>query len=345
MVSPSYSIHHIAVIGAGAWGTALACLLAEQGLAVRLWAHEPDVVDAIRSTGENTFYLSGISLPASIDVTNELAESVCRMDALVLAIPSHAMRTLLEQLRSFLPNPLPLIIATKGIEEDSLCLMSQVVESVLSSSWDPFVTVLSGPSFALEVSLNKPTTILLAGENTDLVSSLQQVLLTPSFRVYTSHDLVGAQIGGALKNVMAIASGIVDGLALGFNARAALITRGLAEMIRLGAAMGAETSTLYGLSGMGDLVLTCTGSLSRNYTVGLKLGQGRSLAHILEETKTIAEGIRTTRAVVGLANRYHVEMPIVGSVSDVLFHGHNPSQLVHNLMTRTAKRETEGTPL
>lgn len=345
MVPPSHSIHNITVIGAGAWGTALARLLAGQGLAVRLWAYEPEVVEAIRSTGENTSYLPGISLPASIYVTNTLEESVHQMDVMVLAVPSHAMRASLEQLQAFLTKPLPLIIATKGIEEDSLCLMSEVVESVLASSWHPFVTVLSGPSFALEVSRNKPTTILLAGENSELVSCLQRVLLTPSFRVYTGHDPVGAQIGGSLKNVLAIASGIVDGLDLGFNARAALITRGLAEMIRLGAAMGAATSTLYGLSGLGDLVLTCTGSLSRNYTVGLNLGQGKTLTHILKETKTIAEGIRTTRAVVGLANRYHVEMPIVRSVSDVLFHGHNPGQLVANLMTRTAKRETEGNPL
>ncbi|MGB0909519.1 MAG: NAD(P)H-dependent glycerol-3-phosphate dehydrogenase, partial [Nitrospirales bacterium] len=228
---------------------------------------------------------------------------------------------------------------TKGIEEESFYLMSDIVESRLPSNWHPFLTILSGPSFALEVCQEKPTTILLAGTTPGLVTDLQNVFLTPHFRVYAGHDMIGAQIGGALKNVMAIASGIVDGLDLGFNARAALITRGLTEMTRLGTAMGADVSTLSGLSGLGDLVLTCTGSLSRNYTVGLKLGQGLTLDDILSQTTTVAEGIRTTRAAIGLAKKHNIEMPIVEGVYDVLFTRNDPRHTVTKLMGRVAKVE------
>ena len=336
------SVRTTSIIGAGAWGTALARLLAMQGMSVRLWAYESEVVKAIRSKRENTFYLSGVTLPNSIQVTGELAESVNSADLLILAVPSHAMHSIISQLQPSLTDPLPLVLATKGIEEGSLHLMSQVVETVLSSSWSPYLTVLTGPSFALEVCQGKPTTILLAGEDADLVTCLQQIFMTPLLRIYAGRDVIGAQIGGALKNVMAIAAGIVDGLELGFNARAALITRGLAEMIRLGVVLGGEISTFYGLSGLGDLVLTCTGPLSRNYTVGMKLGRGLKLDQISSETKTVAEGIRTTRAAVGLANRYAVEMPIARGVFSVLFEGKNPGEAVGDLMSRAAKSETDG---
>lgn len=335
------SIQTISIIGAGAWGTALARLLAFKGYTVRLWAYEQEVVEAIRSRRENTVYLPDVGLPDSLCVTGELAESIFGPDLILLAVPSHVMGRIAEQLRPHLKNPIPVTIATKGIEEDSLRLMSQVIDTSLPSSWHQGVTVLSGPSFALEVCQGKPTTILMAGRNPELVATLQQVFLTPQFRVYGGRDVIGAQIGGALKNVMAIAAGIADGLELGFNTRAALITRGLAEMIRLGMAMGAEVSTLYGLSGLGDLVLTCTGPLSRNYTVGVKLGQGSNLQKIVSETRTVAEGIRTTRAAVGLANRHRIEMPIVQGVSEVLFEGKDPSQAVKELMTRAAKEEVD----
>ncbi|GJL54431.1 MAG: glycerol-3-phosphate dehydrogenase [NAD(P)+] [Nitrospirales bacterium] len=330
----------ISVIGAGSWGTALARLLARKGYTVRLWAHEQEVAESIHTTHCNTLYLPDFLLPDSLSATASLAEAVRETDLLLLAVPSHAMHTILEQLHPHLTKPLPITIATKGIEEHSLSLMSNIVEHVLPHPWHPFVTILSGPSFAREVCQEKPTTILLAGHTGDLVTQLQQVFLTPQFRVYAGHDMIGAQIGGALKNVMAIASGIVDGLELGFNTRAALITRGLAEMIRLGIAMGADVSTLYGLSGLGDLVLTCTGSLSRNYTVGLQLGQGLSLDDILSHTSTVAEGIRTTRAAAGLAQRHNIEMPIVDGVYHVLFTQMDPRQAVANLMTRAAKVES-----
>ena len=334
------SIQTISVIGAGSWGTALARLLALKGFTTRLWAYEQEVVQSIQSTHHNVLYLPSIPLPESLSATGSLAEAVEATDHILFAVPSHAMHTILEQLRPHVSEPLPVTIATKGIDETSFRLMSDIVESLLPNSWQPFVTVLSGPSFALEVCQEKPTTILLAGITPELVTHLQQVFLTPQFRVYAGHDKIGAQIGGALKNVMAIASGIVDGLELGFNTRAALITRGLAEMIRLGVAMGAEVSTLYGLSGLGDLVLTCTGSLSRNYTVGLKLGQGATLDEILSQTTTVAEGVRTTRAAAGLAKKHQVEMPIVEGIHQVLFAGMNPRQAVSNLMSRAAKGET-----
>ena len=335
------SIQTISVIGAGSWGTALGRLLALKGFTTRLWAYEQEVVQSIQSTHHNVLYLPSILLPDTLTATGSLSEAVQSTDLILLAVPSHAMHTIVEQLGRYVSDPLPVTIATKGIEEESYQLMSDIVESLLPDTWSPFITILSGPSFALEVCQQKPTTILLAGSTTDLVAQLQQVFLTPSFRVYAGHDKIGAQIGGALKNVMAIAAGIVDGLELGFNTRAALITRGLAEMIRLGVAMGAQVSTLYGLSGLGDLVLTCTGSLSRNYTVGLKLGKGATLDEILSQTSTVAEGVRTTHAAAGLAQKLDVEMPIVEGVHQVLFAGMNPQHAVTNLMSRAAKGETE----
>ncbi len=332
-------IKTISVIGAGSWGTALARLLARKGFTIRLWAYEQEVVQSIRDSHSNSLYLPNVLLPDSLSATHSLAEAIDSTDLLLLAVPSHAMRQTFEAMSLKTLNPIPVTIATKGIEETSLNLMSDIVTSKLPSAWHSYVTILSGPSFALEVCQEKPTTILLAGRLPELVTELQNVFLTPHFRVYAGHDMIGAQIGGALKNVMAIASGIVDGLDLGFNARAALITRGLAEMTRLGTAMGAEVSTLSGLSGLGDLVLTCTGSLSRNYTVGLKLGQGSKLDDILSHTPTVAEGVRTARAAMGLAAKHNIEMPIVEGVHQVLFAGINPRQAVINLMSRTAKVE------
>jgi glycerol-3-phosphate dehydrogenase (NAD(P)+) len=340
MTMQNSPIKNISVIGAGAWGTALARLLASKGLKVWLWAYEQEVVETIQSTRENSLYLPHFPLPDSVRVTGNLAESVLESDMILFAVPSHAMGDIVGQLKPTLKLPVPVTIATKGIQEDSLRPMSQVVEDSLDASWKPFLTVLSGPSFALEVCQEKPTTVLLAGRNPDLVLALQPVFMAPHFRVYAGGDMIGAQIGGALKNVMAIAAGIADGLELGFNTRAALITRGLAEMIRLGVAMGADVSTLYGLSGLGDLVLSCTGSLSRNYTVGLHLGQGAKLETILSSTHTVAEGVRTTRAAMSLARHHGIDMPIVQGIHGVLFEGTDPLQAVNNLMTRSAKSET-----
>ncbi|PJA78659.1 MAG: glycerol-3-phosphate dehydrogenase, partial [Nitrospirae bacterium CG_4_9_14_3_um_filter_51_5] len=244
-MTPS-SFRVLSVIGAGAWGTALAHLLATKGFNIRLWAHEPEVAEIIQRTRENSWYLPEVVLPNSIQATISLPDCVQGTDIILLAVPSHAMANMVKQLHLLLKEPLPIVIATKGIEEGTLQLMSQVVESHLPAVWHPFITILSGPSFASEVSRWKPTTILLAGRDFNLVNGLQQAFITPQFRVYAGRDMIGAQLGGALKNVMAIASGIVDGLDLGSNARAALITRGLAEMIRLGRAMGADITTFYG---------------------------------------------------------------------------------------------------
>lgn len=336
------SFQVISVIGAGAWGTALAHLLATKGFNIRLWAHEPEVVEVIQGTRENSWYLPGVVLPNSIQATNSLSDAVQNTELLVLAVPSHSMSTVISDLRPLLRQVIPITIATKGIEEGTLQLMSQVVEGHLPQQWHTSLTVLTGPSFAAEVSRWKPTTILLAGRDFNLVNRLQQVFLTPQFRVYAGRDVMGAQLGGALKNVMAIASGIVDGLDLGFNARAALITRGLAEMIRLGRGLGADVSTFYGLSGLGDLVLTCTGSLSRNYQVGIQLAKGHDAASLQSSTRTVAEGIPTTRAAMALAEQYKVDMPIVRGIYRVLFEKQNPRHVVSDLMSRTAKGETDG---
>ena len=341
MTSASFRV--LSVVGAGAWGTALAHLLATKGFNVRLWAYESEVVDSIHASRENSWYLPGVSLPNSIQPMNSLRDCLTGSDLLVLAVPSHAMNDMVQQLRPLLrKSPFPIAIATKGIEKDTLQLMSQVVESGLPEKWHPFITVISGPSFAAEVSRWKPTTILLAGRDFNLVSRLQQLFLTPQFRVYAGRDMIGAQLGGALKNVMAIAAGIVDGLELGANARAALITRGLAEMIRLGQAMGAEISTFYGLSGLGDLVLTSTGALSRNYQVGQQLAKGMTLEALQAKTRTVAEGVLTARAAMGLAEKHQVDMPIVQGVAGVLFEGQNPRHIVSDLMSRSAKGETDG---
>jgi glycerol-3-phosphate dehydrogenase (NAD(P)+) len=241
-------------------------------------------------------------------------------------------------------DPLPVVIATKGIEEESFLLMSEVVGQTLGSGMHDGLAVLSGPSFAAEVCAHLPTAVTLAGHDQALLKTLQTLFMTPAFRVYTAGDTVGVQLGGALKNVMALAAGVVDGLGLGHNARAALITRGLAEMIRLGMALGADPRTFYGLSGVGDLVLTCTGRLSRNYSVGLAVAAGQPLDEITTGMRGIAEGVRTSRAAFGLAKRHGVEMPIVQAVCDVLFHGKSCRQAVAELMERTAKDEYAGPP-
>jgi glycerol-3-phosphate dehydrogenase (NAD(P)+) len=329
----------IGVIGAGAWGTALARHVAEKGLSVTLWAHEKEVVDAIQSRHENLPYLPTVRLPASLRVTNDLTEATRNADCLVFAVPSHAARSVLQQIAGSLDGNVPVVSATKGIEEDSLKLITQIMEELLPPGMAARMLVLSGPSFATEVSRAQPTALCLAGKDAELVKQIQTLLMTPVFRIYADDDPIGVQLGGALKNVMALAAGVVDGLGLGANARAALITRGLSEMIRLGMAMGADPRTFYGLSGVGDLVLTCTGALSRNHSVGVRLGKGERIEAILESMHAVAEGVRTAKAALGLARRHHVEMPIVQEVHNVLFSGKSCRQAVGDLMERHAKEE------
>ena len=331
----------VAVIGAGAWGTALARLLSEKASTVRLWAYEPDVVEAIRTKRENTVFLPGVSLPESLVPTTGLEEAVQDAELLVFAVPSQFARTVLQAIGPLLGRrEVPLISATKGIEEDSLKLMTQVMHETLPTGVRDRLAVLSGPSFAAEVARGMPTAVTLAAAETELVKRLQTLLMTSSLRVYSSSDMIGVQLGGSLKNVMALAAGVVDGLGLGTNTRAALITRGLAEMVRLGSAMGGDARTFSGLSGMGDLVLTCTGTLSRNHTVGVRLGRGEALADILGSMQAVAEGVRTSRGALGLARRFQVDMPIVQEVNAVLFDGKPCRQAVGDLMERTAKEET-----
>lgn len=330
-----------AVIGAGAWGTAMANLLAAKGMPVKMWAYEREVVEAIRKKRENTLFLPGVNLHENITPTGSLPDAMRQCTLIVFAVPSHAARTVLSQLTPLLSSPVAFISATKGIEEDTLMLMSDVMKELLLPMMHRAVIVLSGPSFAQEVSRGLPTAVALAGDDPLLLKRVQGLLMTPSFRIYTSNDLIGVQLGGALKNVIAIAAGVVDGLKLGHDARAALITRGLAEMVRLGTAMKADPQTFYGLSGLGDLILTCTGALSRNYTVGVRLGKGDTLEEVFKDTRTVAEGVRTARAARDLAKKHQVNMPIVEEVCQVLFEGKLSRQSVVELMERAARDETD----
>ena len=332
-------VRHVAVIGAGAWGTALARHLAEKQVPVCLWAHEPEVVQAIRLRRENAVYLPGVLLPPALSATNVLADAITGADCLIFAVPSHVARPVLSRIATLLPQPVPFVSATKGIEEETLALVTQVMQAVLPAHMQESLLVLSGPSFASEVSRGKPTALCLAGRDAGMVKSIQSLFMTPNFRVYADDDLIGVQLGGALKNVMALAAGVVDGLELGHNARAALITRGLAEMVRLGVAMGADPRTFYGLSGVGDLILTCTGPLSRNHSVGVRLGKGERLEGILASMQAVAEGVRTAKAALGLALRCGVDMPIVQEVNAVLFADKPCRQAVGDLMEREAKGE------
>src|SRR6058998_1345526 len=335
------TFQRVAVIGAGAWGTTLARLLADTGLHVRLWAYEREVVEAIRHKHENTLFLPGVRLPTSLSPTISLGEALQDRELLVFAVPSHAARAVLRQIGPLLSGPIPLVSATKGIEEGTFQLMSQVIQETLPPGMHRSLAFLSGPSFAAEVCRGQPTAVVLAGEDVELVRRLQALLMTPFFRVYAGTDLIGVQLGGALKNVMALAAGVVDGLGLGHNTRAALITRGLAEMVRLGTVMGADARTFAGLSGIGDLVLTCTGGLSRNRGVGVQLGQGKKLADILAGTRTVAEGVGTAKAAKALAERHRVEMPIVREVCAVLFEGKDSRRAVTDLMERAARPEID----
>src|SRR5262245_20120811 len=336
------TIQRIGIIGAGAWGTALAKHLTEKGLHIMLWAYEHDVVDCVTSKREHQLFWLAAVLPPSLTVTNTQAKGVTNYDGQPHVVPAPVARLVLQQVAPLLSRAIPLVSATKGVEEDTFKLMTQVMQDVLPASHHDQLMVLSGPSFATEVSQGQPTALCLAGTNPSLVASFQTAFMTSSLRIYADSDVVGVQLGGALKNVMALAAGIVDGLGLGNNTRAALITRGLAEMVRLGTAMGADPRTFYGLSGVGDLVLTCTGALSRNHMVGVRLGQGERLEAILSGMHAVAEGVRTAKAALGLAHRHRVEMPIVQEINSVLFEGKSCRRAVTDLMERQAKAEKGG---
>jgi glycerol-3-phosphate dehydrogenase (NAD(P)+) len=334
----------IAVIGAGAWGTALAIVLGHNGgHAVTLWAHEADVFDTMILRHENTAYLPGCQIPENVAPTNDLAVALKNAEFVLSVMPSHHCRGVFKQMAPFLNSKMRFVSATKGIENTSLLRMSQVIgETVfLESGFTPKVSVLSGPSFARETAKGDPTAITVASFDEDLRNSVQQNFSGPTFRIYTSDDVIGVEMGGALKNVIAIAAGIVEGLGLGHNTAAALITRGLAEITRLAEACGARRETMAGLAGMGDLVLTCTGGLSRNRTVGVHLGQGKKLPEIIAGMHgMVAEGVLTTNAVVGLAHKHGIEMPITDQMFAILNDGKQPKDAIRDLMVRPGKSES-----
>ena len=328
-----------AVVGAGSWGTALANHLAERGHPVTLWARDAQLARRLESERENATYLPGVALHPQIRATSDAGTAVRGTRVFISALPSRAVRTVWRLMAPLLPEAATLVSATKGIEVGSLLSMSQVLQDTLPANKAIDVAVLSGPSFAHEVSDKAPTAVVAAAHDRRLAEAVQRMFSTPTFRVYTSTDVIGVEIGGALKNVMALAAGVCDGLNLGANTRAALITRSLAEMTQLGVAMGARAQTFAGLSGLGDLVLTCTGQRSRNHSVGVQLGQGRELSDILSHMRMVAEGVTSAGCVVALADRHDVEMPIAEKIN-ALLQGHlSPHEAVMKLMTRTLKHE------
>jgi glycerol-3-phosphate dehydrogenase (NAD(P)+) len=330
-----------AVVGAGSWGTALAGLLAKKGQAARLWAFEESVVDSVNRYRQNTLYLPGVSLPPTLHATSDLVEAVRDAAYVVSVSPAQHVRAVMTEAAPAIRPDALIISASKGIELGTLQTMAEVLRDVLPPETAEAAVFLSGPSFALEVARELATAVTVASGSPDAAGRAQALFQTGYFRVYTSTDVAGVELGGALKNVIAIAAGMAVGLGLGHNATAALMTRGLAEITRLGVARGARARTLSGLSGMGDLILTCTGELSRNRHVGIELGQGRRLKAILAEMTMVAEGIDTARAALALARREGIEMPIVEQVHAVLFEGRHAREALETLMLREPKPEFE----
>ena len=333
----------IAVIGAGAWGTAIAIVLGRKGThRVRLWAHENEVCESIANKRVNELFLPGRQIPASVTATTDLASALAGSQIVVSVMPSQHCRNIFERMRPLIPAQALIVTATKGLEEGSLQRMSEVIGNVLKTDSDPTppIGALSGPSFAQEVARGDPTAITIASPDAALLRTVQQEFSDPSFRVYTNSDVTGVELGGALKNIVAIAAGICDGLGLGHNSVAALITRGLAEMTRLTVACGGRAETMAGLAGLGDLVLTCTGGLSRNRSVGVELGRGKKLPEIIAGMHgMVAEGVFTTNAAVGLAQTRGVEMPITQQMHAILHDGKSPREAIQELMTRSGKSE------
>ncbi len=333
----------IAVIGAGAWGTAISVVLGRKGShRVRLWVHEKEVREAIAQRRVNEHFLPGHPIPDSVMATTKLAEALAAAQIVVSVMPSQHCRGLFEQMRPHLPPQVLIVSATKGIEEGSLLRMTEIITQVLGGGGAaPRVGALSGPTFAVEVARGDPTAITIASQDAELARTVQEEFSDATFRVYTNTDVVGVELGGALKNIVAIAAGICHGLGLGHTSVAALITRGLAEMTRLVVACGGRAETMAGLAGLGDLVLTCTGGLSRNRNVGAELGRGRKLPEIVAAMHgAVAEGIFTTSAAVGLARARGVEMPITEQMHAILSQGKPAREAIHELMTRSGKSET-----
>jgi glycerol-3-phosphate dehydrogenase (NAD(P)+) len=329
----------IAVIGAGNWGTALAATLARTGHTVALWAHELEVVESIRARHENALFMPGVKLPESIAATNDLGEALEQAEVVLTAMPSHVCRALYDRMLNCLRSEMIFVSATKGIDTERAMRMSEIIASVVGFRFVPRLCVLSGPSFAQEVVRGDPTAVVVASCERAAAQLVQKEFSSRTLRIYTSSDVVGVEMGGAVKNIIAIAAGVIAGLGLGHNPTAALITRGLAEISRLACACGARRETLAGLAGMGDLVLTCTGDLSRNRMVGVELGRGRKLAEIIGSMRMVAEGVKTTYATVALAERHGIDMPITQQVHRILEGQVTPREAIRELMERTLKDE------
>jgi glycerol-3-phosphate dehydrogenase (NAD(P)+) len=328
-----------AVIGGGSWGTALASVLAGNGSEVMVWSHDPEVALALSERHENTKYLPGLPLPPSVRGTANLGEALTGAELVVAASPSHVTREVMSRAVLALPRATPIVCATKGIENETLLTMSEVLEEVLPPELHPYVAFLSGPSFAKETVKRMPTAVVVAANWERIAKQVQRAFSSDCFRVYTSNDVAGVELGGSLKNVCAIAAGIADGMGFGHNTRAAIITRGLSELVRLAVRKGANPITLSGLAGMGDLVLTCTGDLSRNRTVGLALGRGQTLQEVLAGMTQVAEGVRTAKSAHDLAAKLQVEMPLHEAVYRVLHEGLPVRQAMAQLLSRELKSE------
>lgn len=332
--------HKTAVLGAGSWGTALACLLANKGIPVTLWARSPEAAEKLISAGENKQYLPGVPLPRDLKITSQLTTALEQTKYIVLAVPSQATRQLARQIRPWLREDAILISTAKGLEQNTFYRMSEVLAEELPHFKDR-IAALSGPSHAEEVAKQIPTAVVAASGNRQTAEKVQDLFMDATFRVYTNPDIIGVELGGALKNVIALATGIADGLGLGDNTRAALMTRGAAEIARLGTKMGAEVLTFAGLAGIGDLIVTCSSMHSRNRRAGIALGQGMPLSEVLASMGMVVEGVTTTKTVYHLANHLKVPMPIASEMYQILFEGKDASQSVDNLMRRSKTHELE----
>jgi glycerol-3-phosphate dehydrogenase (NAD(P)+) len=332
---------HVGVVGGGSWGTALGNLLASKGYAIDLWVYEKDVKDQIQKAGENKVFLPDVKLSENLHPTNDLAQAVSGKDMVVVVVPSHFMREITANMSDAVSKEAIIVTASKGIENKTHLTMTGVLKETLTEIPHHRLVAISGPSFAREVARKLPTVITVAAEDIEVAALAQQVFATPYFRVYTSEDVVGVELGGALKNVIAIGAGVVDGLGLGLNTRAALITRGMTEIRRLGLKLGANPRTFTGLAGIGDLILTCTGDLSRNHTVGVKIGQGQKIRDILSEMRMVAEGVKTAKSVYNLSRKLGADMPIFHEAYRILYEDISPREAIHRLMTRDLKQELD----
>lgn len=334
-------MNKIAIIGAGSWATALAISLAGKGFQVSMWSRGSELIQEIRATGENCRYLPGVAFPENINISTDMEKVLNDSSAVVFGVPSHAFRNVLRAAMPHIPGSSIVVNVAKGIEEDTLFRMSEVFAEVIGDNQLFRYVTLSGPSHAEEVGRSIPSTVVVASSSLETAGTAQDLFMAKNFRVYTNPDIAGVELGGALKNVIALGTGIADGLGFGDNTKAALMTRGLAEMTRLGLAMGSSPLTFAGLAGVGDLIVTCTSMHSRNRRAGIEIGRGKSLQEAIDSVKMVVEGVRTTRAAHCLAQKYQVEMPITEQMYQVLFNGLSPLSAVNNLMARGKRNEME----